>query len=108
MTMMVQIIFLTMLSLVRDLIQKSFLESFHRSFHMTYCLMNLLSTFLIAHYEWKLNNDEWTLFTINKKSTKKIASIEWNMNAYGEKKSIMNDKWIFMDEIHPWTTIYIK
>lgn len=46
MTMTVQIVFLTMLSLVRDLIQKSFLESFHRSLHMTYCLMNLAKHFL--------------------------------------------------------------
>lgn len=42
------------------------------------------------------------------KSTKKLSSIEWNMNAYEKQLSIMNDKWIFMDEIHPWTTIYIK
>jgi hypothetical protein len=38
--------FFTMLSFVRDLIQKKFLESFHRSFHMTYCLMNLVKHLL--------------------------------------------------------------
>jgi hypothetical protein len=100
--------FLTMLSLVEDLIQKSFLESFHRSFHMTYCLMNLAKHLLNCTL-WMKIEQWWMNFVHYKRKINQKNFINWTKyECLWKKKSIMNDNWIFMDEIHPWTKNYIK